>query len=197
MEYSALYEKYEALLKTLKEIIEKSQARVLSEEPDTIFSNNVNFFVKSYLINICTYLEAYLQDISFEYSRRVSERLKQAKIPHNFLYGKLTKDIKEKELEYVDASYKYTRKDLTDIISGSPHKTITAFRLVGIDLSSSKKFLEHKNLVGTIVNKRNNIIHHNDEASDISFSDLLLHIDVFLEYMLSIEQLLNAIDGST
>lgn len=197
MEYSALYKKYKDLLKTLKEIIEQSQARVLGEEPDNIFSDNVNFFVKSYLINICTYLEAYLQDIAFEHSRRVSERLKQAKIPHNFLYGKLAKDIKEKELEYVDASYNYNKKELSDIISGNPYKTINAFRLIGIDLSSSEKFVEHKNLVGTIVNKRNNIIHHNDEASDISFSDLLVNIDVFLEYMLSIEKLLNARDGDT
>lgn len=197
MEYSALYEKYEALLGTLKEIIEQSQARVLCDEPDTIFSDNVNFFVKSYLINICTYLEAYLQDIAFEYSRKVTERLKQAKIPHNFLYGKLAKDIKEKELKYADASYNYSKKDLSDVISGNPYKTINAFRLIGIDLSSSEKFVEHKNLVGTIVNKRNNIIHHNDEASDISFSDLLVHIDVFLEYMLSIDQLLSARDGNT
>lgn len=197
MEYSALYEKYEALLTTLKEIIEQSLTRVLREEPDDIFSNNVNFFVKSYLINICTYLEAYLQDIAFEYSGRVSERLKQAKIPHNFLYGKLAKDIKEKELEYVDASYMYNKKELSDIISGNPHKTINTFRLIGIDLGSSEKFMEHKNLVGSIVNKRNNIIHHNDEASDISFSDLLVHIDVFLEYMLSIENLLSASDGDT
>jgi hypothetical protein len=197
MEYRALYGKYEALLITLKKIIEQSQARVLREEPDDIFSDNVNFFVKSYLINICTYLEAYLQDIAFEYSGRVSDRLKQAKIPHNFLYGILSKDIKEKELEYVDASYMYNKKELSDIISGNPHKTINAFRLIGIDLGSSEKFVEHKNLVGTIVNKRNNIIHHNDEASDISFSDLLLHIDVFLEYMLSINNLLSVSDGNT
>lgn len=197
MEYSALYEKYEALLGTLKEIIEQSQARVLCDEPDTIFSDNVNFFVKSYLINICTYLEAYLQDIAFEYSRKVTERLKQAKIPHNFLYAKLAKDIKEKELEYGDASYNYSKKDLSDVISGNPFKTINAFRLIGIDLSSSEKFVEHKNLVGTIVNKRNNIIHHNDEASDISFSDLLVNIDVFLEYMHAIEQLVSARDGTT
>ncbi len=197
MEYSALYKKYEALLTTLKEIIAQSQARVLREEPDDIFSENINFFVKSYLINICTYLEAYLQDVALEYSDRVTIRLKQAKIPHNFLYGKLAKDIKEKELEYVDASYAYTKKELSDIISGNPYKTINAFRLIGIDLGSSEKFVEHKSLVGTIVNKRNNIIHHNDEASDISFSDLLVHIDVFLEYMLSIESLLSASEEIT
>lgn len=192
MEYSALYEKYDDLLNALKEIIGQSEARVLSEEPDMFFSNNINFFVKAYLITICTYLEAYLQDVAFEYSRRVSERLKEAKIPQNFLYGKLTKDIKDKDLAYVDASYEYSKKELSEIISGNPFKTINAFRLIGIDLNSSEKFLEHKSLVGTIVNKRNNIIHHNDEASDITFSDLLSHIDFFLEYMLSIEQLLNS-----
>ncbi|SFW53729.1 hypothetical protein SAMN03159511_4273 [Pseudomonas sp. NFACC19-2] len=197
MEYSALYQKYEALLITLREIISQSQTRVLREEPDEIFSENVNFFVKSYLINICTYLEAYLQDIALEHSNRVTTRLKQAKIPHNFLYGKLAKEIKEKELEYIDASYAYSKKELSDIISGNPYKTINAFRLIGIDLGASEKFTEHKSLVGTIVNKRNNIIHHNDEASDISFSDLLLHIDVFLEYMLSIENLLSASEEIT
>lgn len=196
MEYSALYMKYEVLLKTLKEIINLSQTRVLKEPPDQIFANNVNFFVKSYLINICTYLEAYLQDVAFEHSRRVSERLKLARIPHNFLYGKLAKEIKEKELDYGDAAYNYNRKEISDIISGNPYKTINAFRLIGINLSHSAKFLEHKNLVGTIVNKRNSIIHHNDEASDISFSDLLMHIDTFLEYMLSIEKLLSEADDT-
>jgi len=192
MEHSALYKKYEALLTTLKEIIKQSQARVLKEDPDDIFAENVNFFVKSYLISICTYLEAYLQDVAFDYSSKVASRLKQAKIPHNFLYGMLTKDVKEKELKFSDATFTYTKKDLSDLISGNPHKTINAFRLIGIDLESSEKFVEHKNLIGTIVNKRNNIIHHNDEASDISFSDLLAQIDMFLEYMLSIENLLNA-----
>lgn len=197
MEYSILYDKYKVLLNTLKDIIDQSQARVLSDEPDEMFSNNINFFVKSYLINICTYLEAYLQDVAFEYSSRITERLKQAKIPHNFLYGKLARDIKEKDLEYEVASYEYDKKELSESLSGNPYKTIKAFRMIGIDLSSSEKFLEHKDLVGTIVNKRNNIIHHNDDASDISFSDLIVNIDVFLEYMQSIRQLLSTIEEST
>lgn len=190
MEYSALYGKYSELLVSLKEIIGQSKLRIINEEPDMLFSNNVNFFVKAYLITICTYLEAFLQDVAFEHARRVSERLREAKIPQNFLYGKLAKEIKDKDLAYTDASYEYSKKELSEIISGNPFKTIHAFRLIGIDLSSSEKFLEHKSLVGTIVNKRNNIIHHNDEASDITFSDLLSHIDFFLEYMLSIDQLL-------
>lgn len=194
MEYSALYEKHKSQLDTLKGIIEQSQARVLDDAPDEIFSGNINFFVKSYLINICTYLEVYLQDVAFEHTRRTSERLKRAKIPHNFLYGKIAKDVKKHELEYKAASYEYDKNELSDIISGNPHKTIKAFQLIGVDLKSSKEFSEHKTLVETIVRKRNNIIHHNDDANDISFSDLLLHIEVFLKYMLSIEQLLS-LDG--
>ena len=36
-----------------------------------------------------------------------------------------------------------------------------------------------------------------DEANDISFSDLLVQIDVFLEYMLSIENTLSTSEGTT
>lgn len=194
MAYNSLYAKYESLLNTLKLIILKSQERVISDTPDKIFSENVNFFVKAYLINICTYLEAYLQDLALEHSRKVTERLKQAKIPHNFLYGKLAKEIKDKELKYTYAEYNYNKQELSDLISGNPFKTIHAFRLIGIDLNSCDKFVEHKGLIGTIVHKRNSIIHHNDEANDISFTDLIAHIDVFLEYMRSIEQLLSTND---
>lgn len=191
MEYKDLYDKYEGLFTSLREIIISSENRVLSDEPDEIFSSNVNFFVKSYLINICTYLEAYLQDIAHEHTSRVSERLKEAKIPHNFLYWKLAKEVKDKDLAFEDAAYSVNKKEISDIISGNPYKSIKAFRLIGVDLSSDDKFTEHKDLVNSVVNKRNNIIHHNDDASDISFNDLLSHIDIFLEYMASIYGILD------
>lgn len=188
MEFKELYEKYERLLNTLKEIIKQSQLRVLAEDPDEIFSDNVNFFVKSYLINTCTYLEAYLQDVAFEHTSRISNRLKSISVPHNFLYWRLAKGVKDKDLSFESAEYKVTKKDLSDSISGNPYKTIKAFELIGIDLKSSDKFQENKDVINSVVLKRNNIIHHNDDASDISFSDLLLNIDVFLDYMASIEE---------
>lgn len=190
MEFNELYIKYEALLNTLRDIIAQSQQRVIADEPDEIFSNNVNFFVKSYLITICTYLEAYLQDVAFEHTSRISSRLKSISVPHNFLYWRLAKDVKDKDLSFESAEYKITKKDLSDSISGNTYKTIKAFTLIGIDLNSSEKFKEHKDRVNSIVLKRNNIIHHNDDASDISFTDLLQNIDVFLGYMISIEEVL-------
>jgi hypothetical protein len=62
-------------------------------------------------------------------------------------------------------------------------------------LNSDDKFNEHKELINSIVNKRNNIIHHNDDASDISFSDLIANVDVFLEYMSSIDKLIANLNG--
>ena len=50
-------------------------------------------------------------------------------------------------------------------------------------LTTDVRFNENKDLVGTVVAKRNSIIHYNDEAMDISFTDLLYFIDVFLVYM--------------
>lgn len=191
MQFKELYEKYEGLLTTLKEIINQSQGRVLTEEPDEIFSNNVNFFVKSYLINTCTYLEAYLQDVAFEHTNRISQRLKEASVPHNFLYWKLAKEVKDKDLAFKDANYRFNKKEISDAISGNPYKTIKAFQLIGIDLKLNEKFNEHKE----IVNKRNSIIHHNDDASDISFSDLLFNINVFLEYMTSIEEIASSLNN--
>ncbi|WP_227741951.1 HEPN domain-containing protein [Vibrio rotiferianus] len=46
--------------------------------------------------------------------------------------------------------------------------------------------------MNSIVNKRNSIIHHNDEASDITFSDLHTNIDTVLLYMKAIESTLSA-----
>ena len=195
MQFKELYEKYEGLLTTLKHIISQSQGRVLKEEPDEIFSNNINFFVKSYLINICTYLEAYLQDVAFEHTSRISQRLKDASVPHNFLYWKLAKEVKDKDLVFENANYKFSKKEISDTISGNPYKTVKAFRLIGIDLNLAVNFNEHKELVNSIVSKRNNIIHHNDDASDISFSDLLLNIDVFLEYMSSINEIVGNLNN--
>jgi hypothetical protein len=191
MEFDGVYKKYEALLVSLKSIIVKSQGRILSDEYDDIFSENVNFFVKSYLITICTYLEAYLQDVAFEHTYRVSQRLKAANIPHNFLYWKLSKDIKDKELSFENASYSCTKKDISDIISGNPYKTIKAFQLIGVNLGENDGFNQRKPLINSMVTKRNSIIHHNDDAGDISFNDLVNNIDIVLSYMKSIDIILS------
>ena len=142
------------------------------------------------MINICTYLEAYLQDACFEYVKNINERLLNANVPHNFLYWQISKEVKDKDLKFIHASYPLKKKDIAEDISGNPYKTIKAFRLIGIDLEKNSGFQEHKEIVNSVVVKRNNIIHHNDNAIDVSFSDLISYIDSFLKYMKAIENAL-------
>lgn len=197
MQTSTLYEKYEKLYNCLRIIIKDSEKRILDETPDELFSDNVNFFVKSYMINICTYLEAYLQDVAFEHSKAINARLTIANIPHNFLYWQFSKETRDKDLKFEIANYPVSKKDISDSLSANIYKTIKVFRLLGVDLTQVDEFQDNKELVNSVVNKRNNIVHHNDNAMDISFSDLLSYVAVFLKYMKSINQAMDNQSGTT
>jgi len=183
MKHEEVHERYKKLFNKLQDIIYVSKDRVISEEIDTLFIDNINFFIKSYLVSICTYLEAYLQDIAFVHAVEIGARTKNAKIPRNYMLWSLNKEVKAKELAFQDIDIKPNRKDISNDLSGNPHKTITLFRYLGIDLTKDDRFNKNKDLVGAVVSKRNSIIHHNDEAMDISFDDLMNFINVFLEYM--------------
>lgn len=181
-------DRYKELYIALKEIIQESEQRILSEDEDKLFLANINFFIKSYLVTTCTYLEAYLQDTAYAYAMDVNNRLKNAKIPHNFVFWKTNKNVKDNVLKFTDTDLFLSKKEISDDLSPNVGKTITLFKYLGIDLQSNLDFLENKDIVGAVVEKRNNIIHHNDEATDISFSDLLSFIDVFLAYIEAIEE---------
>lgn len=175
--------KYTELLEALKGIVISSQARVIQGDPDPLFSENVNFFVKSYLISACTYLEAYLQDIAFEVSQDICRRIKESKTPHNFLYWRTSKEVKEKELRFADADVSLSKKDISEEISANPYKTIKLFKYLGVNLFLQQNFVDNKDIVGAVVTKRNNIVHHNDSANDVSLSDIVQYIDNFVIYM--------------
>lgn len=181
------FHRFKGLYCSLKEIIQASEKRVLSEEPDELFLENINFFVKSYLICICTYLEAYLQDIAFMHANELDSRIKNADIPHNFVHWRIAKEIKDKDLIFKNIDLSVDKKEISDNLSGNPYKTIKLFKYLGIDLQSEIDFESNKALVNTVVTKRNNIIHHNDKAMDVSFSDLLSYVDVFLVYIKAID----------
>ncbi|EPQ3664997.1 TPA: HEPN domain-containing protein [Pseudomonas aeruginosa] len=183
-----LYKKYHSLFLSLRDIIRDSQKRVLEDPPDKLFSENVNFFTKSYLINVCTYLEAFLQELAFDIAEEICKRVNSAKIPHNFLYWKTAKEIREKELNYREAYFSLTKKEISDELSANPYRTIKLFKFLGINLESEPGFKDGKEVVGSVVNKRNNIIHHNDMANDISLSDIDSYIDLFIDYMSAISR---------
>lgn len=188
MSNNTLFEKYRDLLGSLKCIVKTSQDRVISDDSDILFAENVNFFVKSYLISACTYLEAYLQDTAFDLAKKICARANSAQIPHNFLYWQTTKEVKEKELKFTDAIFNLTKQEISDEISANPYKTIKLFRFLGIDLLGEDGFAKNKDFINSVVVKRNNIVHHNDAANDVSFNDIEKYIDVFVDYMFAIQK---------
>ncbi|RZG01219.1 hypothetical protein EXT48_18025 [Pseudoalteromonas sp. CO348] len=191
---SCLLTQYSKLFQSLKEVVDSSEQRVLCKEPDPLFIDNVNFFVKSYLISVCSYLEAFLQDVAFRHGQTISNRVASAKIPHNFLHWKLATGIKDKNLSYDDISLPVAKKDIANEISANPYRTLKLFQLLGVDLTKNGGFESNKDLINAIVTKRNNIVHHNDTAADVSFGDLKTYIDVIVIYMRAIKE---AVDEAT
>lgn len=180
--------RYTELFESLKQVVDSSEQRVLADEPDLLFIENVNFFVKSYLISVCSYLEAFLQDVAFKHSQEISNRVASAKIPHNFLHWRLATGLKEKHLNYNDISLPITKKDIANEISANPYRTLKLFQLLGVDLAKKEIFENNKDLINTIVTKRNNIVHHNDTAADVSFGDLKAYISVIVPYMAAVKE---------
>lgn len=183
MDEAEIHAKYTDLLHSIKSIIDVTEKRLLAEEPDKFFQDNMNFFVKAYLITICTYLESYLKDIAYCRVEVVSEKLKQVYIPSNIVHWFVSgfKDVKTPIYETL--SLKIKKKDLGDQLSASPYKTVAAFKLIGVELEKVAVFESQRELIGGMVNKRNNVIHHNDDASDVTFLDLRNHIDRVHVYM--------------
>lgn len=179
---------YERQLLSVKTIIAETNRRIISDPPDPLFLNNTNFFVKSYLVIICSYLEAYLQDSSFEYAELLTRRIDAAKAPKNFIHWRVLEDkFSPDSNDFGTIDLLVKKEDISEIISPNPHKTLKLFNRLGVNLMDVDGFRNHKSVVGSVVSKRNNIVHHNDQASDITMGDLLSYIDVFLIYIKEID----------
>lgn len=190
MKNTECYRRYHSLFISLKEVITDTQQNVLSSE-NSFFNRNINFFVKSYLITLCTYLESYLTEVAIWHCENINNRIKQACLPHNFLVWRINKKgFKEQDIKYIDADLKVDKGEISDNLSGNPYKTIKTFSYLGIDLVKSGDFNSNKDIINSIVTKRNNIIHHNDHANDVSLGDINGYIDSFLKYMMAIDEMI-------
>lgn len=175
--------KYITHFDNLYNLVAESELRIISIE-DSLFITNVNFFIKSYLVNLCTYCEAMLQEIAILISKDIHQRLSNINIPINYLYWQLSPaSYKEKDLKFEMANLCPNPRDISEKLSANPYKTVKLFQLLGIDLNKCEYFNNHKDIINSIVNKRNNIIHHNDDAVDISFRDLKEYILIFKNYL--------------
>ncbi|ANE57242.1 HEPN domain-containing protein [Methylomonas sp. DH-1] len=195
MDEQQIYEKYVDLLISLMDIINESQKRLLSDNPDPLFQQHLNFFIKAYLITMCTYLEAFLTDIAFIRIEKIAQKLQSISIPHNIVkwsFSNLSKDKIDGLEEFKDLSISIKKDDLNDHLSGNIDKTINTFRKIGLNLTSIPGFADNKDQISSIVSKRNKIIHKNDDASDVSMVDLINHINTLIKYMDSIKTIVKA-----
>lgn len=177
------------LFNELINLIEETNKRCVSEDAPLYFMNNINFFNKSFTVLSCAYLESYLKDVGMLIIGAMNSRLKHNPVPHNLIkwYLNINKDFKKSEAKYEFLKININKKDIDNEISGDIGRTINLFQKLGIDLNTNSEFDNYKDRIGSIVTKRNNIIHHNDTASDISFDDIIENIKLIKEYITIID----------
>lgn len=188
MNLDEIVARYQTLSTELAQIIADAEGRITAEPADMYFVKNANFLTKSFLISLCCYLEVFLKEIANAYVSNVKARLVSANVPHNLLTWSVVRDVKEKDLRFQRFGISLTSKEIDDELSGNPFKTSKCFRLLGIELDAVPEFAANKEMINTIVAKRNNIIHHNDTATDLSLGDIRVyqsHFDVYIRAIAS------------
>jgi hypothetical protein len=192
MDRTPYKESYIIQLGQLKAIIDITNGRMISDPPDTLIYENANFFSKAFLVTMCAYLESYLKDALMVVIDQMNVRLQSAKLPHNLVKWSLNidKEFKDSEFKFEQLKITIKKKQLDDYISGNPFKTKDLFKKFGIDLEQNQLFNSQKEEINAIVVKRNKILHHNDEASDVSSTDLTNNIESLTKYIKNIDEIL-------
>lgn len=195
-DYLLIYDKYISFLNKLSLLVSESEKRVIKSS-DLLFINNVNFFSRSYLINLCTYLEAYLTEIATKLFERHCKCVNQYLVPETFIAASLSSwNVKNNVKNIVvgkEYNLSYSKDDIEKFfdankISGNINKTFNVFELLGINLNNVIDDTSIKDQIASIVNKRNDIIHRNDDGTDISLLDIISYIDTVKCYMAVIKK---------
>ena len=187
---------YKELLEQLKALNKETESKVIDEIPDEFITKNVNFFTKSFMITLCAYLESFLKDVCMTLVDDANKKLDSSKVSYNLVKWSVLKkkelgELNDNELKFEDLSIKITKKELDGFISGSPYKTENLFKKFGIELYKDVVYIDQKEKMIAIVEKRNKIVHHNDNASDISFTDIESNIVLTTSYIENLSRLVN------
>jgi RiboL-PSP-HEPN len=163
----------------LKKVVTESAERSIQDPPDALFYEHQNIFIKAYLVSACSMLEAFIQDLAYAYVEVIQNRINGVNLPFNMIMW--AAEHEKARLDFKRFTSNKAKKDISDLISPNYYKTMKAFAKVGIDLSASN-IDNFKDLITSKVEKRNKIVHDNDEALDLSFADIVDTIDKFKEY---------------
>lgn len=176
----AAAEAYKVGLAQLRLMVDAVEREVLdSTGSSRLITDNINFFTKSFLISLCAHLEMCVKDVVYVIAGDLDERVSAACIPSSIIDWRYSKKKGESSSGALQRfAVGMTKKEVDDLVSGNVYRTRDALALVGVDLSADKATWETwKELIQNIVTRRNNIVHRNDEASDLSFGDVRQYID--------------------
>ncbi len=179
--------RYKNLLIKLRDTANECAREMQSNDlEDTFFTRNANFLTGSFVISTCSYLESYLKDSVTDKISSFNERIENLGMPKSLVLwsvnpGQQGKQGKQSNLGIFKIDL--TEDDIDRKTSPDIDKTIKLFSLLGIDLDSDDNFRDIKDRIGSIVDKRNQIIHHNNDASDISVLDAISYINTVIEYI--------------
>ncbi|MCD8406287.1 hypothetical protein LNI88_11580 [Tenacibaculum dicentrarchi] len=192
------FHNYQEKLSDLRNTINDCNSIIISDNPTGFVYDNANFLTKSFLITLCGYLESYLKDVLEVLIIDYNDRIKNENYPYNLIRWSIeNKDksdskvqtlLDKKKTRFEKLEIKLKKKDLDSFISGNPFRTNELFKMFGFELDKNVKFIESKEKINLIVIKRNNILHHNDSASDISNSDILSYIEEIEKYSKNIDE---------
>lgn len=195
-------DKYLEQLANLKSVALESDRRLI-EGGDNLFKGHANLFAKSYLMMLCSVLEAYLKDEVIDFVTELNNLLSELNLTKNIFAWGLLPDNDEyyKKVvgtqEVVKLSLGINEQKVDDRISGNIDKTIKTFRRCGVLLESCEKFRQHKGAVANIVLKRNAVVHHNNDASDFSFGDVIAWTTEIEEYIMGISEFMTRARSQT
>ena len=185
---SLTFNNYINLLDELYKLVDITEKKVVNDEDDELVKNNVNFFTKSFTITLCAYLESFIKDRSMDYINFYNNKLATINIAHNIIKWSISRkkeltEINDNELKFENLKINIKKNELDDFISGSPYRTEKLFKKFGIELHKNSNYQIFRENVISIVEKRNKIIHHNDNASDLSFTDIKTNINTLKSYI--------------
>lgn len=174
-------------LRELEAMVQQTELAVIGGDQTTLLiTDNVNFFTKSFLISACAHLEMCIKEIVFEIAKDIDARLSVAAIPASLIEWRLNSKKKSDASSSLknQLSINLTKKEVDDLVSGNVYRTKDALALVGIELAAQKHQWESwKDSIQAIVTRRNNIVHHNDDASDLSLGDIKTYIKSIMDYI--------------
>ncbi len=187
MGYSDVIASCKESLSELDVMVTATEREVISKDHGArLITDNVNFFTKSFLITLCAHLETCIKETVYSIAADIDTRLTRAAIPMAIIEWRYNPKNKKSEQEKSNSlcKIKLSKKEVDDLVSGSVYKTKESLLLVGVDLASNRSEWEAwKELIQSIVTRRNNIVHHNDDASDLSFGDIRAYIRSVHEYL--------------